>query len=84
MSTTALCVDIESAILDYTNGRYNEAFNKFLVLASSQNNAKAQFYLGKMYRYGQGIEIDLQNAKHWFKVSCNNGDTVSCFQLQSF
>ncbi|MBN9286742.1 MAG: hypothetical protein BGO43_02360 [Gammaproteobacteria bacterium 39-13] len=51
---------------------YEKAFHIFSDLAD-QGNALAEFKLGQMYYYGQGVEKNLPIAKKWFLKSARLG-----------
>lgn len=41
--------------------------------AANQGHAVAQFNLGEMYQYGQGVRIDLTTAKELYGKACDGG-----------
>ena len=43
------------------------SFNELYKKATQQNDAEAQFYLGRMYYNGQGVKKDFTKAKEWFE-----------------
>jgi hypothetical protein len=56
-----------------TDDGYKDAF-KWYRKAAEQNDADAQFFLGRMYFEGKGIESNTQEAITWMKVSADNGN----------
>lgn len=56
----------------YAQGNYAVALEKFKPLAE-HDNMEAQFNLGVMYRQGQGVPQDHQNAVTWFNKSAEQG-----------
>lgn len=52
----------------FSISRFDEAANWFL-LAAKQGHAKAQFHLGFLYAYGQGVEQDYAKAFQWYCIS---------------
>ena len=58
--------DLEYAMQAYEKGNYPVAYRKLLYLAE-RSNAKAQFNLGKMYYFGDGVEKDEKKAFEWLK-----------------
>jgi TPR repeat protein len=51
---------------------YDRALELWLPLAS-QGHARAQMYVGVLYRYGYGVERDLETAARWYELSAKNG-----------
>jgi len=37
--------------------------------ASEHGNSNGQWRLGTMYRFGEGVEIDLEKADEWYRKS---------------
>ena len=53
--------------------RYNEAF-KFWETSANQGNAAAQYYIGRMYYYGNNVFTqDYKQAMKWYKLSAEQG-----------
>lgn len=61
------------AKLAYLSGDYLFARELLLPLAKS-DHAEAQYVLGYMMFYGQGGEVDLEQAHAWFRVSAEQGN----------
>jgi len=57
----------------YDRGDYATAYKEFKSLAD-RGNADAQFALGKMYFYGQGVPQDYAQAVNWFRKAADQGD----------
>ena len=53
-------------------GRYQNSFDIFRPLAE-HGDPKAQFYLGFLYRIGQAVKQDYQQAYHWYLLSAKQG-----------
>lgn len=56
----------------YGRGDYQAALEHYLPLAG-QGNADAQYHLGLMYLYGNGVLADLIGAHMWFNIASANG-----------
>jgi len=56
----------------YHQREYRKAFIR-LKEASEKNNADAQYALGYMYFYGQGVVENRQKAMYWFQRAAING-----------
>ncbi len=57
----------------YIDGDYKTALLEFQPLAE-QGDASAQFFLGFMYRKGQGVVQDYKEAVKWLRLSAEQGD----------
>lgn len=57
---------------EYENGNYAAAHQLFRPLAE-QGHATAQFYLGIMFAFGQGLSQDHAEAVHWFRKAAEQG-----------
>ena len=49
--------------------------------AAEQNNAAAQFNLGRMYENGRGVAQDFVAAMHWYRRASDRGDAAAQFNL---
>ena len=58
--------DFEAALTAYRLGDHSKAFTLFEDLAST-GHVKAQHMLGEMYRKGQGVPRNLQDAARWYQ-----------------
>ena len=52
--------------------------------AAIQGSASANFNLGLKYRYGQGVERDLNTAFLYYKASAELGSVMGCKELEEF
>ena len=64
----------------YKRGDYATALSLLRPLAT-QGNADAQFVLGVMYKYGQGVVQDHKEAVKWFRLAAAQGDEFSQYNL---
>ena len=51
--------------------------------AADQGNAKAQFYLGQMYRYGKGVTQNTRIAMYWLRRADNAESAYSVARMYS-
>ncbi len=63
----------EMAIKYYKEKKFEEAF-KHLIQPAENGNPEALYYLGIMYEYGEGIEVNIEKAKHLYKKSADLGN----------
>ena len=69
---------IERARLAYSQ----QDFGQTLILLNTlvqKNNAEAQYALGYMYRYGQGLSRNQERANYWITLAAKNG----CIKAQT-
>jgi len=69
---------MERARLAYSQQDYGQT----LILLNSlvqKNNAEAQYALGYMYRYGQGLPRNHERANYWITLAAKNG----CIKAQT-
>ena len=64
--------DFDEGAAAYSTGDYATALREWQPLAE-QGDAVAQFYLGLMYRKGQGVPQDEAAAAQWFRRAAEQG-----------
>ncbi len=64
--------DFESARLSYEEADFGTALAEFTPLAK-RGDPKAQFYLGEMYRKGEGLTADPALAYAWYFKAAESG-----------
>src|SRR6185295_14898707 len=79
-ATGAAADSIEEAKSAYDRGDYPVAVSLFSPLAE-QGLAPAQFNLGVMYRHGEGVPQDIQEAVKWYLKSAEQGYAPAQFNL---
>lgn len=70
----------EQALEAYENENYSRAFELFEPLANGGDD-DAQFYMGNMYEYGEGVEQSFEKAYEWFLKSAEAGDLDSQYRV---
>ncbi|MBQ3347187.1 MAG: SEL1-like repeat protein, partial [Synergistaceae bacterium] len=45
-------------------------------------HANAQYTLGHMYRFGYGVNKDLQKARYWYQQAADQGNATARVQLE--
>ena len=63
---------LDEAIAAYERGDYGVALQEFRNFAD-QDVAEAQFYLGRMYAYGEGVPEDEAEAVRWLRLAAEQG-----------
>jgi TPR repeat protein len=67
---------LEDGQAAYANGDFDRALQLLRPLAED-GNAGAQFWLGMMYRLGEGVTPSRLHAHVWFSLSMSNSDARS-------
>ncbi len=70
----AFSADLDEGWDAYDNGDYRTALRELQPLAE-QGDAIAQYFLGVMYKNGQGVPQDYKEAVKWYTLSAEQGDT---------
>ena len=65
-----------TGILKYVSRDYAAAYVEFKPLAE-QGDSHAQYYLGQMYRNGEGVAQDFKKAFDWYKLAAEQGEVRS-------
>ena len=73
--------ELYTAIALYDEEKFTQAYELFYPLAAYKKNPEAQFYLGMMYFYGEGLTVDLEQAKDWWKKATRNGHVDAAYRL---
>ena len=80
--STSILADFEKGKNAYNSGDYRTALKELLPYAN-EGDARAQWALGSMYRWGYGVLKDYSEARKWFEKSGNQGISRSSAQLAS-
>jgi tetratricopeptide (TPR) repeat protein len=62
------------------NGQYEQAF-PVCSKAAEQGDAAAQFNLGLMYYFGEGVQQDYAEAEKWYRKAAEQGDASAEYNL---
>ena len=76
----ALAADFQKGEDAYTAGDYATALAEFTPLAKA-GDALAQYNLGKMYRFGYGVEKDDAEAMKWYRLAAEAGNAEAQISL---
>lgn len=74
--------DFERAATAHRQGDYQTAAKLWRPLAE-KGLVNAQFNLGQMYRFGDGVAQDYAEALKWYRKAAEQGDKASQFNLGS-
>ena len=75
-----LLPSVEDGATAYGRGDYAAAFSEFLPLAN-KGDANAQFFIGEMYRLGQGRKTNNEIAAQWHLKAAIAGNSNSQFTI---
>lgn len=64
--------DFTDGVRAYEAGNYTEAYAQWLPLAE-KNDVAAQRNIGHLYRWGQGVEKDIDKAMQWYRRAAELG-----------
>ena len=78
--SSALAGALEDGVAAHERQDYATALRLFLPLAD-QGDVAAEFNLGSMYAYGEGVPRDFAEAGKWFRKAANGGHAAAQFNL---
>jgi TPR repeat protein len=64
----------------YAQADYAKAMAEFKPLAE-QGDARSEYFMGFLYRYGYGVTADAAEAGKWFRLAGEQGDAKSLYYL---
>jgi len=79
IATPALA-DFYVGFAAYQRGDYETAFREFREVAE-QGHTEAQYALGWMYYWGEGVQQDYGDARRWFRISADQGHVFGQLNL---
>ncbi len=68
--------DFDEGLGAYKQEDFKKAFEEWRPLAE-QGDMLAQFYLGLIYGFGQGVDKDLAEAVRWWRLSAEQGNIAA-------
>jgi len=77
--------NFRDGMLSYKDSNFKEAKDSFLRAISKDNSIQANYMLGKMYLYGEGMLPDRDKAIQYLKISVNAGNIrAKCFLSEAY
>jgi len=64
----------------YAQAEYAKAMAEFKPLAE-QGDARSEYFMGFLYRYGYGVAANATEAGKWFRLAGEQGDAKSLYYL---
>jgi uncharacterized protein len=71
---------VDEGVVAYDQGNYVTALREFRI-AALNGDARAQYNLGVMYRTGNGVSQDYQEADRWYRNASEHGHVLAQFSL---
>lgn len=72
---------LADGIMAYDVGNYEKAHLLLYPLGAYNRDAEAQFYLGMIYFYGEGVEKNIEAAMGWWKKAMRSGHVDAAYRL---
>ncbi len=79
--STAARADFNNGVVALMMGDYDKALSILLPLAETADHAYAQYFVGRMYADGQGVEQDMETAAKWYRKAAERGVADAQFRL---
>lgn len=73
--------ELYAAIAAYDAQDFAKAYELLYPLAAHKRNSEAQFHMGMLYFYGEGVEKDIDQAMGWWKKAMRNGHVDAAYRL---
>ena len=73
--------DFNDGVVALMSGNYDTALATFVPLAETSDHAYAQYFLGRMYAVGQGVEQNLGTAAGWYRKAAEKGVADASYRL---
>lgn len=73
--------DFNDGVLALVSGNYETALSTFMPLAETNDDGWSQYFLGRMYANGQGVEQNYETAAKWFRKAAEKGLHDAQFRL---
>ena len=73
--------DFNDGVVALMMGDYDKAVQILLPLAETADHAYAQYFVGRMYAGGQGLEQDYDAAAQWYRKAAEKGVGEAQYRL---
>jgi len=81
LATVGARADFNDGVAALVAGDFDKALQTFVPLAETSDHAYAQYFLGRMYADGRGVEKNLEEAAKWFRKAAEKGVQDAQFRL---
>lgn len=72
---------LTDGIAAYDAKEYEKAYQLLYPLGAYSRDPDAQFYLGMIYFYGEGVEANVEAAMAWWKKAMRGGHVDAAYRL---
>ncbi|HIF10876.1 MAG TPA: sel1 repeat family protein [Sneathiellales bacterium] len=83
LTATPARADFDAGMAAYEQGDFNNAMTEWLPLAEA-GDAEAQYRVGRLYGFGEGIEEDKSEALSWYRLAANQDHPIATYNLGVF
>lgn len=73
--------DFNDGVVALMSGEHDKALSIFVPLAETANHAYAQYFVGRMYAVGQGVEKNSETAAKWYRKASELGVADAQYRL---
>lgn len=73
--------DFNNGVVALTMGKYDEALSILVPLAETADHAYAQYFVGRMFAAGQGVEKNIETAADWYRKASEHGVADAQYRL---
>jgi TPR repeat protein len=78
---TGVRADFNDGVVALMTGDYDKALSILVPLAETADHAFAQYFVGRMYAAGQGVEKSMETAADWYRKAAELGVADAQFRL---
>lgn len=83
LSAGAVRADFNDGVVALMMGDYDKALSILVPLAETADHAYAQYFVGRMYASGQGVEQNMETAAKWYRKAAELGVADAQYRLGS-
>ncbi|MDD2370178.1 MAG: hypothetical protein PHQ90_12820 [Sulfuricurvum sp.] len=73
--------ELYAGIAAYDAQDFTKAYEILYPLAAYKRDPEAQFHMGMIYFYGEGVEKDIDKAMEWWRKAMKNGHVDAAYRL---
>jgi hypothetical protein len=81
VGSSAVHADFNDGVAALLTGDNETALKTFVPLAETSDHAYAQYFLGRMYAEGRGVEVNPKDAAKWYRKAAEKGVQDAQFRL---
>ena len=81
LSPTLAVADFNDGVAAFVAGDLDKALSIFVPLAETSDHGYAQYFLGRMYADGRGVQKSPEDAAKWFRKAAEKGVKEAQFHL---